>query len=40
MLLLYMYEVVHLVTAVVKTAVQTVPLFLNRSIMILEYTVH
>jgi hypothetical protein len=35
-----MYEVVHLVATVAVTALQTVPLFLNRSIMILEYTVH
>jgi len=35
-----MYEVVHLVATVAVTALQTVPLFLNRSIMIFEYTVH
>jgi len=32
--------VVHLVVTVSVTALQSAPLFLNRSIMIFEYTVH
>jgi len=35
-----MYEVVHLVAIVAVTALETAPLFLNRSIMTFEYTVH
>jgi len=34
------YEVVHLVAIVAVTALETVLLFLNRSITIFEYTVH
>jgi len=37
---LRMYGVVHLVATVALTALQTVLLFLNRSIMIFEYMVH
>jgi len=40
MLPLCMYEVVHLVATVALTALQTVALFINRSILIFEYTVH